>query len=274
MLGEGEFAPYGPQNKSHRPKDIPACVGPWCRNGTGMWRSSLRAFVAKRKARVTVPPPVVVPAYKGLLNANGTWLRNPRGGVEDVAEMSRVGLMRWLGYNLNKGDWLLPSDWAVVRSRAANLGMPTIPWLRVRTREDVRHLRATGEADRAPALGLNLEKEAEGQLTPAMCAEELQGYRGEVITFMEAWLFASVDWHPLARLGPALLQIFPAESTAAHDPVGCEIQAHKKGFAHVFLCYGTYGGMNPSQFDLTRPHSLYTGDDVGPGNWRRWSGPG
>lgn len=273
ILGEGEFKQFGPQNRAHRPKDIPECVGAWCKNGTALWRPSLKAFQAKRKIQTSKPPQVVIPPYRGILNSNGTWLRNPRGGVEDVAEMFFQGNMKWVGYNLNKGDWYEPnvSNWNVVRYRAAQMGMPAIPWLRVRTRQDVQHLRRTAEQDGAPALGLNLEKEAEDVLLPSECAEILRGFSGEIFTFMEAWLYNSTDWHPLAAMGPVILQIFPVESAAAHDPEGCIIQARKKGFAHVFLAYGAYGGMKPSQFDLTRPHSIYCGDDVGNGNWHRWS---
>ncbi len=217
------------------------------------------------------------PAYAGVLRSNGAWLRNPRGGVEDVAEMAAAG-RRWLGLNMHEPDWTpKPASWEyAVRPRALRLGLTVFPWLRVYDRSDVRALRDVAErwseqAGRALPVAPNLEVEAHDRLPPAAVCEELDGYEGEVITFTVAFLYRAVDWQPLAERGAVVLEIFPAESEDSTRVAGCVARAHEAGFRDVFLCYGAYAGQTPDLYDLALPHSVYTGDDVGAGNWRRWS---
>jgi len=141
-----------------------------------------------------VPP---TPLYAGLLEENGAWLRDPRGGVEDVAEMKACG-REWLA--LNVGDHP-PSTWGTVRLRAERWNVEAFPWRRTRTAEDVRDLVAVGLEWGAAAVGVNLEKEAETGLPPTLVNLELKlaGWPGEVVLITEAWLYNAVDWAPLTR---------------------------------------------------------------------------
>lgn len=250
--GVGEFAPYGPANPSMRPKSAPARISAWA------W-ARLKLNIAGSASS----------SYSGLLRTNGLWLRNPRGGVEDVAEMRAAGFT-WIA--LNVGDFAL-AEWTTVIERADAVGVGCIPWRRVRTQADVAALARDGTALDARALGVNLEKEADlGTLKPADCAAVLHSlWSREVITITEPWLYNAVDWRALAALGPACLEIFPLEAESARDPKGCVAHAHEMGFRDVFPCYGTYAGATPAMYDLRQPHSLYTGDDVGAGNFKTWA---
>lgn len=252
-LGRGEYKPYGPSNQAVRPAEAPPRIPRWA------W-ARLRLLLGTPLTR----------ARPSLADTRGAFLRNPRGGVEDVAEMRTVGRLNWIALNIGDHG---PVEWDMVRSRARLAGVKVIPWARVRNTPNVAALAWTALNWGSPAIGLNLEAEAKTVLPPAACATAIgaAGYAAETLTVTECWLYNAVDWHPLAELGACVLEIFPAESDAAKRPADCAAHAWEMGFRAVRPCYGTYAGQTPDLYDLTVPHSLYTADDVGAGNWESWT---
>ena len=208
-----------------------------------------------------------------FLRRNHLFLRNPRGGVEDIAAMKYAGFEAIF---CNIGDHQ-PSEWAEIRLRARTLGVECGPWLRTAegnnqfSAERLRYLISTADSWEAPLI-VNSESELKGSdwhLT-TLIASEL-GNRDAAIS-MECWPFANVDWTPLAKY-PILPQIFPQEAEAARNPAACRSKWYEYGVKCVVFTFGAYGGQRPSDYSRLSPYGVYSADDCG-GNYVPWSRQG
>ena len=247
-LGRKEFAEYGPANPSVRPSNVPIKIPNWA------WER-LKLLVYGTTTDMGIY------AYKGAL------LRNPRGGVENFVEQ-RANVY-WTACNV--GDHS-DTEWDYYQTNAILHGICVIPWARCRTEADISNLIRVALKWRTSGLIVNLEIEAKDVLTPRQVSDKLYGYNGQVGISTEAWLYNPplVDWKPLIK-HTCLLQIFPAEAEAAKKPLDCMAHAKALGFQKVAFTYGAHMGQTPNLYDLQRVnYSVYTGDDIGVGNWNKW----
>lgn len=247
-LGRGEFVEYGPANPAVRPPNAPAQIPNWA------WqRLKLLMF------GTTLP--------MGLFASKGAFLRNPRGGVENFVEQARC--VTWTA--CNTGDHT-SEEWSYYVSKAKLANIKVIPWARCRNETDVHRLISIAHLWHSLGLIVNLETEAKDVLTPAQVAAILYGYTGQVGISTEAWLYnpPTVNWKPLNNY-TVMLQIFPQEAEPGKYPAHCIAHAKELGFEKVTVTYGSHMDGQASWFDLKKPnYSVYTGDDIGVGNWDKW----
>lgn len=247
-LGRGEFAEYGPANQNVRPPNVPIKIPSWA------WER-LKLLVYGTNADM------------GMYARKGVLLRNPRGGVENFLEQGLS--VYWSACNI--GDHS-EYEWSYYKTHANMVGIRVIPWARCRTEADVLNLVRVALEWHSNGLIVNLETEAKDVLTPKQVSDKLYGYNGQVAISTEAWLYNPplVDWKPLTQ-HTCLLQIFPAEAEPAKKPLDCLAHAKELGFQKVAFTYGAHMGQTPSLYDLQRVnYSVYTGDDIGVGNWNKW----
>ena len=206
-----------------------------------------------------------------FLETNHLFLRNPRGGVEGVAEMAAASFGVIL---CNIGDYP-PSDWQVIRDRAKSAGVKCGPWLRTAnssgTFDEARLELLVDTADSwdwAP-LVCNSEKEIDhsGSELTSYIANEL-GDRDAAIS-MEVRPFGAVDWRPVAKY-PILPQNFPAETHIGDTDYAIRENWNAAGCPCVAITYGAYGGMVPDEFARLTPYGVYTGDDCG-NDFEQWA---
>lgn len=203
----------------------------------------------------------------------GAFLRNPRGGVEGVGEMKAAGT-KWLAVNLGDGfEW---TDWTTVVSRGRALGVQVFPWQRCRTIVECYDLLDVADRVGFRAI-LNLENELETTCPPNKVAEVMADFPDLVVSFScNGWLPNDVDFRPIAHR-PVLLQLFPTDmkrnpTELPQLELDCRKHAADKGFKFIGITAQTYAGAQPSWYAYMneRPHSFYTGDDIGAGNWAAW----
>jgi hypothetical protein len=202
-----------------------------------------------------------------MFGTKGAMLRNPRGGVENYAEQKTC-----VYYTAcNTGDHTM-AEWSMYLQGADAHGIKVIPWARCLNANDVVKLINVAETWSSKGLIVNLEIEAKNVLPPSLVAEILKDYAGQVAISTEAWLYNPpvVNWTPLNKY-TMMLQIFPQESDPSTRPLHCIAHAQELGFKNVVLTYGSYAGGQASWFNLTLPYyNVYTGDDIGVGNWKKW----
>ena len=205
------------------------------------------------------------------------FLRNPNGGVQNLADMKAAGFE---GVFCNIGDYS-PEQWDTVRERAKQNGMFCGPWARTANAQGqwdpLKLERIVTIADRwGSPLVVNSEKEIDGSgATLTTEIAKAVGSRDAAVS-MEAVPFGSVDWAPVAHLS-VLPQVFPAE-TGRHD-TSAQLREvwWSRGVRCVYMTYGTYAGAHgrphPSWYELNTPYSLYSADDVegGPIGYPFWS---
>jgi len=195
------------------------------------------------------------------------FLRNPRGGVEDLDRMQAAGFD---GVFCNIGDHY-PSEWQTIRGRAGARGMFCGPWARTEdsgsfSEEILERILACADMWDSPLI-VNSESELKGSgdKWTKLIAERCAGY--DAALSMEPQPFDNVEWWPLKDM-PVLPQIFPPAGSPAPDD--CIEMWHAYGVDCVYLTFASYGGCTPSDFDLNAPYSIYTADDCG-GNYAAWS---
>jgi hypothetical protein len=198
----------------------------------------------------------------------GLFLRNPHGGIENIAAMRTAGF-QWVAANI--GDHT-PSEWDTVRERAKLAAVTCLPWARTATSSNtfdptvIDRLTACADQWGTPLI-INSESEIKGSgYTATKLIASKVGNRDAAIS-MEAWPFANVHWTPVAHL-PVLPQIFPA--VANIDPTDAKAEWHAYGIKCVVFTYGAFTGMTPNSYDLKHPYSVYTADDMN-GNYAAWS---
>jgi len=198
------------------------------------------------------------------------FLRTPGGNVEDLDRMQAAGF-RGVFCNVREHE---AAEWEVVRRKALARGMFCGPWAhtmnaaRAFSFDVLDKIIETADRWRSPLI-VNSEKELDnsGSTLTRVIAERVGG-RDAAIS-MQAFLFFSVEWTPVKHL-PMLLQIFPAESIAAKDPLGCRERAWNAGCERVYLTFGSYREQHPGLYRLQEPYSVYTGDDCG-NDYQAWS---
>lgn len=194
----------------------------------------------------------------------------------------------WIGCNLEYAA----SQWSKARQRAANLGIRTIPWIRlchVEKGEDFETIKQRLSLLMATAISWgenlilpNYENEAETH-SPHDVAEYLYGYAnwdGETGWSTQAWLPNAVDFTLISDHGdPCLLQIFPTDlrwskdyATIKRNMGGSVYHARvDKGFNYVGVTYQTYDNATPDLFDVDSfMHSVFPGNKIGQGEWPLW----
>jgi hypothetical protein len=208
-----------------------------------------------------------------FLETNHLFLRNPRGGVENLAAMKNAGFGAVF---CNIGDFA-PSEWDFIRHQAAEASVVCGPWLRTATpsnnfsTEKFRYLLEVADKWNTPLI-VNSESELKGSgrnLTEMMASEI--GRRDAAIS-MEPWPFANVEWWPLGRY-PFLPQIFPQDSDVAKQPEACKDQWYKYQVDCVVFTFGSYHDQSPDAFKRLTPYGIYTADDCG-GNYQPWAAQG
>lgn len=191
----------------------------------------------------------------------------------------------WLGLNVADHS---PAEWSTVRLRAAAAGVVCLPKARLgipengATREsclrNLEALCATADAWSSPYLICNVETELRDGIVSAQDVAGGIGGRYAAIS-SEANLYWSVDWEPLTYY-PALLQIYPTDSRLepktperiAEWQAQCVRGARERaGFTHVGVTFQAYDHAQPEWYDRTTAYSVFSGDDIGAGNWSQWS---
>jgi len=182
----------------------------------------------------------------------------------------------WLA--LNVGDGIAWQDWRIVVDRARGLGVDVFPWARCYTLDDCSRLLDLAD-DVAFRAILNIEDEFQTAVDPndlAALLDDSEVRLDEIGLSSVAWLYNDVDFSPLSAY-PMLLQLFPTDMR--RDPADleqiqadCVVHARDKGFTYVGVTFQTYAGARPEWYAYYEgARSLYTGDDVGAGNWGAWS---
>jgi len=196
-----------------------------------------------------------------FLERNHLFLRNPRGGVEDIEAMVSAGFGAIF---CNVGDFPA-SDWEFIRERAAQHSVVCGPWLRTAVGgqgafdpERLNNLIAIADLWNAPFI---VNSESELKDTGA----DLTSYIAEVCGFedwalsMEPWPFATVDWRPIKV--PVLPQVFGLRWSQEAEAVREEW--YRVGVRCVVSTFGSYGDSNPDWYDRLTPYGVYTADDIG-----------
>lgn len=180
---------------------------------------------------------------------------------------------KWLA--LNVGDGHRWDDWRPVIDRARALNVVVMPWARCRTLTQCWDLLDEADLVSFQAI-LNVEDEFKQEVDPGLLAGVITDFPDlKVGISTVAWLYNDVDYSPLAGY-PVLLQIFPADngwdpSELEQKTKDCVAHARDKGFTYVGATVQTYAGAEPGWYGyLSGAKSLYTGDDVGAGNWEAW----
>lgn len=211
--------------------------------------------------------------------------RNPNGGVENVQEMADAGMV-WVG--LNVSDYS-PESWNVVRANAQAAGVVTFPKGRVAhpgfdTRETALNrldfICKTAVNWGVPAAIINVETEIKkpedgGLVVAEDVADALKRHGlNEAAVSTESFLY-DINWLPLVDW-PVLLQIYPEDNRVdpANLPYEMAIRVRRArayGFRHVGVTYQAWRS-DPDWYDRSgHAWNLAFGDDVGAGNWYRWS---
>jgi hypothetical protein len=205
-----------------------------------------------------------------FVSTNHLLLRNPAGGVEDVAAMAAA---HFRAIFCNIGDFE-PDEWLTVRQRARDADCWCGPWLRTADEwnafdpDGVRWLVDVADDWGSPLI-VNTESEAKGTgSNVTQFIADVVGARDAAIS-VEAWPFANVDWTPLARY-PILPQIFPAESPPSADPEACRAEWYAYGAQCVVFTFGAYGDQRPEQYERLSPYGVYTADDMAQ-DYAAWS---
>ena len=195
------------------------------------------------------------------------FLRNPRGGVEDLDRMQAAGFE---GVFCNIGDHD-PSEWQTIRGRAGARGMFCGPWARTATAGNVwspyilDRIIDCAEKWESPLI-VNCESEIQGTGTEAtgLIAQQCAGLDAAIS--VEPVPFDNVGWWPCKEM-PTLPQIVPENVASLDWIIG---QWHAYGIDCVFPTYSSWGGATPGMYPLNAPYGLYTADDCG-GNYAAWS---
>jgi hypothetical protein len=206
-----------------------------------------------------------------FLERNHLFLRDERGGVEDVASMRAAGFGAIFCNVLDHH----PSDWATIRARAGAAGVVCGPWLRCATADNkfdpdrFRGLLEIADSWESPLI-VNAESELKGSGAELTTYIDAQLGERDAALSMETWPFDDVEWWPLAER-PVLPQLFKAI-------VGYEEQAtreiwHAYGIKCLVLTFGAYGGSTPSDYDRAAPFGVYSADDCH-GDYGAWSALG
>lgn len=191
-----------------------------------------------------------------LFNKPGLYLRNPRGGVEDVANMRNAGF-HYIAVNV--GDHSMP-EWDAVLNRAEQAGVPVMPWMRCLHEPAVTRLCALARAMPAKAVLVNSEDELfSGAVTLSHIAQECKGL--DAALSCQPWT-ADLPLNQVSALA-IHLQMFPQESEVSTRPRDCRARAFKNGGRRVNFMLGIHD-IGPNVLPPRQAgYSIYTADDCG-----------
>jgi Putative peptidoglycan binding domain len=188
----------------------------------------------------------------------GLYLRNPRGGVEDVAAM-QAGGFSWIAINV--GDHAR-AEWSVVEQRAAASGVTVLPWRRCTTDAHVGELCDLARKEYSGRVIVNAEKELDtGVVSAGEIVTATEGMDAALST--EPVIFSTLDGSPLLAKLIVQLQLFPQESDSSKRPRDCRARAFELGAQKVHFMLGMHD-LRPRAFPPRQaPYSVYTADDCG-----------
>lgn len=200
--------------------------------------------------------------------APGLYLRNPRGGVEDVVAMRSAGFR---AIAINVRDHPLAA-WSTVTARAAAASVTVLPWARCRTDADVRELCA-GARKLGSRVIVNAEDELFGDdpdVTLACIERETRDL--DAALSMLPWA-GDLDLSIVKRL-TIHLQLFPQENP---DPLGPHMKprdsrshAYARGARRAEFMLGMHD-LEPASFPPRQgAFWVYTADDMA-SRYSRWA---
>ena len=194
-----------------------------------------------------------------VFDSPGLYLRNPRGGIEDVAAM-KAGGFSWVAINV--GDDQEPPEWSVVEQRASASGVTVLPWRRCTTDTEVAELCDLARREYSGRVIVNAEKELDtGPVTAGAIVTATEGMDAALST--EPMIFSSLDGSPVLAKLIVQLQLFPQENDASKSPRDCRALAFRLGAKTVHFMLGVHD-LGPEEFPPRQaPYSVYTADDCG-----------
>jgi hypothetical protein len=193
----------------------------------------------------------------------GLYLRDPRGGVENVASMRDAGFH---SIAVNVGDFSI-SAWDTVLNRAEAAGVTVLPWARTRNEAAVTRLCQIARAMSAKAVLVNAENELfDGSLDTKVIARESLGLDGCLSTL--PWS-GDVRWEAVAHMR-LHLQMFPQETETSKHPRDCRVKAFQNGAKRVNFMLGVHDITEVELPPRQGGFWVYTADDVG-SNYGTWS---
>ena len=209
-----------------------------------------------------------------FLETNHAFCRSP--DAEGAKELRDAGFGAVF---CNVGDYP-PAEWEYMRDECKAAGVVCGPWLRTQGADrqfDPNRLTFLIEVaddwnpdDPVGICNSESEIKATGSDLTAYIARKIGG-RDFAIS-MEVQPFGNVDWRPLSHL-PVLPQNFPGETGRGDTDDYIREMWWNAGVTCVVITYGTYRGMQPTQFPRLDPYGIYTADDCG-GNYQAWGSLG
>jgi hypothetical protein len=206
-----------------------------------------------------------------VFHTPGLYLRNPRGGVDDVAAMRAAGFRT---IALNVRDHTI-AEWELIRSRAAVADVTCLPWARCLTETEVANLCALGRHEFDGRVLVNCEDELFGDppdVTLACIERETRGL--DAALSMLPWA-GDLNLAIVRRLHMHL-GLFPQERP---DPLGPHkqprddrVHAFKRGALRVDYMLGVHD-LTPDAFPARQgAYWVYVADDVPPAQkYARWA---
>jgi hypothetical protein len=203
-----------------------------------------------------------------FLERNHLFLRDPHGGVEDVASMAVAGFNAIF---CNVGDHA-PIEWSTIRGRAGAAGVACGPWMRCATADNrfdfdrFHSLLRVADLWESPLI-VNAESELKGSGSEVTAYINTQLGERDAAISMESWPFDNVDWTPLAAR-PLLPQLF--KSLVGYHEQEIRNIWHQYGVRCVVLTFGAFGGSTATEYDRAQPFGVYSADDCH-GDYAAWS---
>jgi hypothetical protein len=205
-----------------------------------------------------------------VFNTCFLFLDNPNGGVEDIAWLKQN--CPWIkGIFCNIRD-SKPEQWAVVRKRALDNGLFCGAWGRTTKLDENGNQIEPAIFDPTVVDKIIAITDAWGSSGIVNCEKEIDGKQGaldyivqkigprDIALSVQPNPFESLNW-TVAKNIPILPQIFPAEAPG-YNPIPTRDKWWSHGIKCVYMTFGTYAGMKPSDFKLQAPYSLFPGDGI------------
>lgn len=218
-----------------------------------------------------LPPLLKLPAP---FDGNGMVLLEPTGGTENIQALKDAGFT----YLLLNLAYVSGGSWDTHRARARQLGLAVVPWRRVLSAADSRHVEQTADLWQAPAAAHNLETEAVTTYPPANLASVASEFKPRpraVIT--EPWAQNGAGWAAL-KTWVAMPETFQ-NANAAYTPNALTTHAHAEGMPMAVPMFGwgewsdAQNYVKPATYlaEWAGPFAVYMGDgkESQYGEWRR-----
>ena len=200
-----------------------------------------------------------------IFDQPGLYLRNPQGGVEDVASM-KAGGFGWIAINV--GD-TRRAEWSLVEERAKASGVTVLPWRRCNTDAHVNELCDLARREYSGRVIVNAEKELDtGTVSAAGIVTATEDMDAALST--EPMIFGNLAGSPLLAKLIVQLQLFPQENDTSKKPRDCRAHAFAMGAKVVHFMLGVHNPdppkppLDPKSLPARQaPYSVYTADDCG-----------